>query len=173
MNVAITNNCDDNTVVTLNCSCNMYVAPVINRCVPSLATAASHVFGTPAHKALNAITIATQEAIANTDAILIFIMDGINVENKCIATKPITINLPDGRKVQSTHMCDFVIPGLPTPLVGHIVPNLAVASLLAFAHYARLGVKYCSTTRNVILFIMGRLYYMDLSIRRRTFGRYP
>ena len=29
----------------------------------------------------------------------------------------------------STHMCDIIIPGLPTTLVGHIVPELSIASL--------------------------------------------
>jgi hypothetical protein len=29
----------------------------------------------------------------------------------------------------STHMCDIVLPGLPTTLVGHIVPELSIASL--------------------------------------------
>jgi hypothetical protein len=28
-------------------------------------------------------------------------MDGVNIENIRIATNPITINMPDGRKVQS------------------------------------------------------------------------
>jgi len=29
----------------------------------------------------------------------------------------------------STHMCDIIIPSLPTTLVGHIVPELSIASL--------------------------------------------
>ena len=28
-----------------------------------------------------------------------------------------------------THMCDIIMPGLPTMLVGHIVPELSIASL--------------------------------------------
>jgi hypothetical protein len=30
----------------------------------------------------------------------------------------------------STHVCDIAIPSLPTVLVGHVLPNLAVASLI-------------------------------------------
>ena len=28
-----------------------------------------------------------------------------------------------------THMCDIIIPGLPTTLIGHIIPELSIASL--------------------------------------------
>jgi hypothetical protein len=51
------------------------------------------------HEALNALTIATSHAIADTGATSIFIIDGINVVNKQMTSKPLTINLPDGRKV--------------------------------------------------------------------------
>ncbi len=43
-------------------------------------------------------------------------MEGADVDNKRIATDLITINLPDGKKVVSTHVCDITIPGLPTML---------------------------------------------------------
>jgi hypothetical protein len=51
------------------------------------------------------------------------------VANKRLATHPITINLPDGCKVKSTHTCNIVVSGFPHPFVGHIVPNLAIALL--------------------------------------------
>jgi hypothetical protein len=129
-NDVITNEYDDHTVITSNCSRDISVDDRINCIVPSLADAARHVLGTPSHKVANAMTIAPHEGIADTGATSIFIMDGIDVDNKRIAIKPITINMPNGCKVQSTHVCDFVILGLPTPLVGHIVSNLAVASLV-------------------------------------------
>ena len=118
---------DDRTIVTSNCST---VVPISFPRPHPLTAAAHHLFGTPSHIALNAITIDSQQAIADTGATSIFIMDGVDVDNKRIATSPITINLPDGKKVQSTHICDFVIPGLPQPILGHIVPGLAVASLV-------------------------------------------
>jgi hypothetical protein len=52
------------------------------------------------------------------------------VVNKRTASNPLTINLPDGRKVKSSHVCDIVIPGLPQVLTGHVVPHLAIASLM-------------------------------------------
>jgi hypothetical protein len=38
--------------------------------------------------------------------------------------------MPDGRQMQPTHICDITIPGLPTILMGHIVPHLAVSLLI-------------------------------------------
>ncbi len=63
------------------------------------------------------------------------------MDNKRVATKPLTINLPDGRQVKSTHVCDFIVPGLPTPLVGHVVPGLAVASLVGIRPLCKAGCK--------------------------------
>jgi len=68
-----------------------------------------------------------------------FIMDGVDVVNKCIATTPLIINLPDGKKVKSTHVCDIIIPGLPTVLLGHIVPSLTVASLIGIRPLCKAG----------------------------------
>ena len=56
---------------------------------------------------LNAITITTHQAIADTGATSIFIMEGADVDNKRIAENPLTINLPDGKKVLSSHVCDY------------------------------------------------------------------
>ena len=63
----------------------------------SIAAAACHLWGNPLPKYLNMITIATNHAIADTGATSIFIMDGVDVDNKYITTKPLTINLPDYR----------------------------------------------------------------------------
>ncbi len=123
---------DDATVPTSNCS---------SRCSPrphrsalsqptSLAAAARSVLGHSSPEYLNAISIATTHAIADTGATSIFIMDGVDVVNKRPATTPLTINLPDGRKVASSHVCDIAIPGLPGVLTGHVVPHLAIASLM-------------------------------------------
>ncbi len=56
-------------------------------------------------------------------------MEGTPVLNKQKSTCPLKVALADGRQVLSTHMCDIIIPGLPTSLVGHIVPELSIASL--------------------------------------------
>ena len=69
-----------------------------------------------------AMTIASNEAIADSGATQIFVMDGIPVHNKQKTTCLLKVALADRRRVTSTHMCDIIIPGLPTTLVGHIVP---------------------------------------------------
>jgi hypothetical protein len=56
---------------------------------------------------LNTLTIATNQAIDDTGATSIFIMEGADVDNKRPATAPLTINFPDGKQVQSTHVCDI------------------------------------------------------------------
>jgi hypothetical protein len=71
----------------------------INKQPRSLAELARKMFGPPMPQYLNALTIAASQAIADTGATSIFVIEGVNVENKRPATKPLTIDLPDGRQV--------------------------------------------------------------------------
>ena len=72
-----------------------------------MAATARYLFGNPMPQYLNAITIAANQAIADTGMISILVIDGVDVVNKCISRKPITIILPDGQKVMSTHECNI------------------------------------------------------------------
>jgi hypothetical protein len=91
-------------------------------------------------------------AIVDTGATAIFIMEGTPVDNKRIASHPLTINLPDGTNVKSTHCCDIKIPGLPTVLTGHIVPSLTIASLIGVRVLCEAGctVHFCKEHCDVI-----------------------
>jgi hypothetical protein len=130
---------DDNlTIVTLN---HMHHWPTPQQVWPLIAMAAHTLFGSPMPQYLNALTIATNQAIADTGATSIFIMEGADVDNKGPATVPLTINLPDGKWVLSTHVCDIRIPGLPTVLTGHIVPSLCIASLIGIRPLFKAGCK--------------------------------
>jgi hypothetical protein len=82
----------------------------------------------------------------------IFIMEGAAVENKCIMISPLTIYLPDGKRIQSTHVCDINIPGLPTTLTGHIIPLLTITSLIGIRPLCKAGCKvtFENTKCNVI-----------------------
>jgi hypothetical protein len=51
----------------------------------SMAAMARGLFGNPMPQYLNALTIAANQVIADTGATSIFIMEGVNVDNKCIA----------------------------------------------------------------------------------------
>jgi hypothetical protein len=108
--------------------------------LPRLAQVCSAV-PAPMDQVITAVTVARDHAIADTGATTIFIMDGIDVINKRVASKPLTINLPDSNKVQSSHVCDFEIPGLPTVLTGHIVPSLTVTSLIGICPLCKAGCK--------------------------------
>jgi len=89
----------------------------------------------------NAITIAATHAIADMGATSIFIMTGTPFKNLRRADHPITTTLPDGSKVVSTHICDITIPGLPTMLMGHIVPSITMASLMGIRILCKAGCK--------------------------------
>jgi hypothetical protein len=91
------------------------------------------------HEYLNAILIAAHQVVRDTGATLIFIMDSVDVVNKCLSTKALTINMPDERKVTSTHVCNKAIPGLPHTLTGHIVLHLAIASLIGIHPLCNVG----------------------------------
>ncbi len=54
----------------------------------SMALTARALFGHPMPQYLNALTIDTNQAIANTGATSIFIMEGADVDNKRPATLP-------------------------------------------------------------------------------------
>jgi hypothetical protein len=87
---------DDRTIVTSNCST---VVPISSPRPHPLTAAAHHLVGTPSHNALNAITIDSQQAIADTGATSIFIMDGVDVDNKRIATRaPSLLICPTGKR---------------------------------------------------------------------------
>ncbi len=107
---------DDATIITSNCKTKYYTL-----------------------ECANAITIAKSHAIADTGATSIFIMKGTPVKNIRKSDNPITISLPDGSKVTSTHICDINIQGLPTVLTGHIVPGITMASLIGIRILCKAG----------------------------------
>ncbi len=98
-------------------------------------------FGHPMSQYLNALTIATNQAITDTGATSIFIMEGADVDNKRPAMSPLMINLPDGKQIRSTYVCNIQIPGLLTMLLGHIVPSLSIASLIGIRPLCQAGCK--------------------------------
>jgi hypothetical protein len=106
-----------------------------------LAAFARILYGNPKPQYLNMITIATNLAVADTGAMSIFVMDGVDVENKQLSTKPLTVNLPDGRKIKSMQVCNINIPGLPITLTGHIIPDLKIASLIGICPLCKVGCK--------------------------------
>jgi hypothetical protein len=69
------------------------------------------------------------DAIADSNATQIFVVEGANVINKCRTTRPIKVSFANGRQVVSTHMWDIHIDSQPFVLMGHVIPDLSIASL--------------------------------------------
>ena len=115
---------DDKTIDTSNRTKEaLNVFKVKTHMGQTIAATARQLFGAPNPQYLNAIDITASQAIADTGATSIFIMEGTPCKNLCPAIRLLTINLPDGIKVMSTHTCDITIPGLPTVLVGQWYRN--------------------------------------------------
>jgi hypothetical protein len=127
------NDSDDATVVTSNTSRDRNVASARN-----IASALRQ--GVP-----KTLAFADTHAIADTGATSIFVMAGTPMKNIHPATDPLTINLPNGEIVHSTHICDISIPGLPMILTGHIVPGLSMASLMGIRVPCKAGCKVIFT----------------------------
>jgi hypothetical protein len=138
-------NNDEATVVISNCSLSLSTEPTVTfvdaHKTESSVVEARDICVNPSEDYLNAITNASTHVIADTGVTLIFIMDGINIVNKRVALQPLTIYLPDGRKVKSSHICNIMIPGLPQVLTGHVVPHLAIASLIGIRTLCNAGCK--------------------------------
>jgi hypothetical protein len=103
------------------------------------------------------IGIDKSHAIVDSGATAIFVMKSAPVNNKRVAQQPLTISLPDGTRVKSTHECDITIPGLPTVLTGHIVPSLTVASLIGIRVLCEAGCTVTFTASHCDVIYAGKV----------------
>jgi len=103
-------------------------------------------------------SIPITHAVADTGVTSIMIMKKTpNMKNVRLATQLLTIHLPDGKMVKSTHICDLEIPGLPHVLEGHIVPDLTVASLVGIRILCKLGCTVLFTDKACYVFYQEKL----------------
>ncbi|KAL7527155.1 hypothetical protein ACHAWF_008701, partial [Thalassiosira exigua] len=64
----------------------------------------------------------------------------VNAKQK--ATTPITVHLPNGQKVTSSHTCELNLPNVPLDArLGHILPGLAGHSLVSVVRLCNAGCK--------------------------------
>eukprot|EP00804_Cyclotella_cryptica_P013525 CCRYP_017242-RA/>CCRYP_017242-RA protein AED:0.41 eAED:0.41 QI:0/0/0/1/0/0/5/0/589 len=78
------------------------------------------------------ITFGTTEAIADSGATAHFLLPNVLINNKHKADHPLSITLPDGEVIQSTHVGNLNLPGLSeSATLAHVVPGLAHSSLLS------------------------------------------
>jgi hypothetical protein len=73
---------------------------------------------------------------------------------------PIQINLPDRRRVISSHICDITIPGLPITLTGHIILDMTMASLLGIRVFCKAGCIVVFNDKTWRLYYKGKLILM-------------
>ena len=96
---------DDITVIASNTTTAVKARNKTTEIIPnhsvqqqSMAATARAIFGAPGHDCLQKMS----QAIMDTGATAIFIMEGTPVDNKRIATEPLTSKLPSGTKIKST-----------------------------------------------------------------------
>ena len=78
------------------------------------------------------IRIGVEYAIADAGATGHFLVPEAPVINKAETTNPLSIHLPDGEKISSTHICELNAPSLPKGARKvHIVPGLAHCYLVS------------------------------------------
>jgi hypothetical protein len=80
------------------------------------------------------------------------VMGETPMENICLVTNPLNINLPNGKVVKSMHVCSLKVPVLPYVLKGHIVPNLTVVS--------QIGLSILWKVECIMLFMNAACYVM-------------
>ena len=79
-------------------------------------------------------------AILDSGASSHLLVLGVPVTNKQVAVDPISVTLPDGDKVQSTHIGDLDMPQLPkSGRECHIIPDLASYSLISVVKLCKAG----------------------------------
>jgi hypothetical protein len=87
------------------------------------------------------VTLKTKDAIADSGATQIFIMENTPVVNKRVTRSPLKVALTDERIVYSTHQCNVHIVGLPTILTGHIIPGLLIVLIFRIRVLTEAGCK--------------------------------
>ena len=88
------------------------------------------------------IKITNKEAVADAGATGNFSLPGTPVNNLQPAIKPFTINIPDGLKISSTHMCNLKIEDISErENISQIVIGLSHASLISISILFDAGCK--------------------------------
>ena len=87
-------------------------------------------------------SIATEYAISDSGATGHLLVEGAPVTNLQVADNPISVTIPNGNNMTSTHTCNLDIPWLPNHVTeAHIVPGLVHASLISTRKFCEAGCK--------------------------------
>ena len=100
-----------------------------------------------------------------TEALVVDIVPAVN---------PLTVTIPNGYRVQSTHDCKIAIPDLPEKArIGHIVPGLASHSLVSVIKLCNAGCKVTCTKIKCMVKYRGRVVHTGSKCRRTGLWMIP
>eukprot|EP00804_Cyclotella_cryptica_P003417 CCRYP_018563-RA/>CCRYP_018563-RA protein AED:0.22 eAED:0.19 QI:0/0/0/1/0.33/0.25/4/0/1155 len=121
----------------------------------------------PSNKCLQATQVpATQPittrhqhyAIFDSGATAHFLVSTAHVVNKRPALKPLTIRLPNGKHIVSTHTCNLDLPWLPHSITeAHIVPGLSHSSLISTRKFCDAGCQVTLDQHSCKIYYQGAL----------------
>ena len=104
------------------------------------------------------VTQAVEYAISDSGATGHFLVDGAAAINVEPAKRPITIKMPNGKTIQSTHTCHLNIPWLPKRMTeAHIVPGLTHASLISTRKFCDAGCQVVFDLDECRVYYQGQL----------------
>ena len=83
-------------------------------------------------------------------------MDGAPVTNIKTALNLLKVRAAQGAKIETTHPCDVNIAGLPT-LPGHILPELAQASLISVRVLCNAGCRVIFDDQECRVYFKGKV----------------
>ena len=104
------------------------------------------------------IKIAVVMVVADARATGHFMLPETPVIDILPTSRPITINLPNGSVIKSTHTCRINIPWLPENATrAHIVPELAHTSLILIALLCDAGCKVTYDDDECMVYFKGKM----------------
>ena len=90
------------------------------------------------------------------------------------AKNPLSVKLPDGARVNSTHMCTLSIPELPSKArIAHIIPGLTAYSLLSIVQLCNAGCEVIITKIACTVHYKGRLILQGKKFSRTKLWMVP
>ena len=90
------------------------------------------------------------------------------------AVNPLTVTIPDGSRVQSTHDCKLAIPELPEKArIGHVVPGLASHALVSVIKLCNAGCEVTFTKIECTVKYRGRVVLTGYKCQRTGLWMIP
>eukprot|EP00804_Cyclotella_cryptica_P005555 CCRYP_003060-RA/>CCRYP_003060-RA protein AED:0.28 eAED:0.31 QI:0/0/0/1/0/0/4/0/813 len=159
-----TGDADKATVVTSNVSSHhksdqpTATTTASSTCDPPVAATNTCLQALPISATLPTTTRHQHYAIFDSGATAHFQVNKAHVVNKRPALKPLTICLPNGKHIVSTHTCNHDLPWLPhSSTEAHIVPGLSHSSLISTRKFCDTGCQVTLDQHSCKIYYQGAL----------------